>query len=237
MPRWAGYKSKTMVDFEWVEARGLTKLYGATRALLDLDLTLRAGEITSIEGHNGSGKTTLLSLLALLSRPTKGDLLYGAHGVGEAARVRGRIGIVAHAALLYPELSALENLELVAGLYGLADARAAILAMQDRMALGRWATRPTRTYSRGQVQRAALARALLPAPRLLLLDEPSTGLDVHATDLLCEAVLAERARGAIVVLVTHDLALSERLSDRRVTLSRGRVLGGVASGVAAQGYP
>jgi heme exporter protein A len=199
------------------------KVYGATRALVGVDATFDAGVVTAVEGHNGSGKSTLLALLAQLTRPTRGEILYGEHPA-RGSELRGRIGVLAHAAMIYPDLSGLENLALYARLHGLADPSARVQAMVDRFEIGRWGERPARTYSRGQLQRVSLARALLHEPRLLLLDEPSTGLDVGAVTRLEEAVERERARGAIVVLVTHDTALAERLAQRRIRLSRGRVV-------------
>ena len=196
-------------------------MFGATRALSGVDLELPAGMVTVIEGPNGAGKSTLLDILSLLSRPTRGTLRFGTLDAWrERQRLRGTLGVLAHAAMLYPDLSGLENLQLFARMYGVPRAR--IDALGERFeATGFW-QRPTRTYSRGQLQRIALARALLHEPRLILLDEPSTGLDVRATERLVEAITVERARGAIVVLVTHDVALTERLADRRILLRRGR---------------
>lgn len=212
------------LTFESVEATGLVKRYGPTRALSGVSLALRAGQVTAIEGHNGSGKSTLLSVLSLLTRPTRGALRFGAHDPGRHPSLRGQIGIVAHAAMVYPDLSGLENLALTARLYGLADAEARVAEVAERFELGRFAVRPTRTYSRGQLQRVSLARAVLPGPKLLLLDEPSTGLDRAAWERLLSTVQQERQRGAIVALVTHDAELADRLADVRIRLRAGRVV-------------
>jgi ABC-type multidrug transport system ATPase subunit len=210
------------IDFSSVHAEGLVKMYGPTRALSGVELELSAGMVTVIEGPNGAGKSTLLDVLSLLSRPTRGTLRFGKHEAWrERQQLRGTLGVLAHAAMLYPDLSGRENLALFARMYGVVSSRIDELAERFE-ATGFW-ERPTRTYSRGQLQRVALARALLHQPRLILLDEPSTGLDVRATERLIEAVAVERARGAIIVLVTHDSALTERLADKRVRLSRGRL--------------
>jgi heme exporter protein A len=215
------------IDFSVVRAEGLVKMYGPTRALSGVDLELGAGLVTVIEGPNGAGKSTLLEILSLLSRPTRGTLRFGKHDAWrERQRLRGTLGVLAHAAMLYPELTGRENLALFARMYGVAEARIGSLGERFE-ATGFW-DRPTRTYSRGQLQRVALARALLHEPRLLLLDEPSTGLDVRATERLVEAIAVERKRGAIVVLVTHDVALSDQLADRRVRVLRGRLEGQAA---------
>lgn len=198
------------------------KLYGATRALAGVDLRFEAGTITVIEGNNGSGKSTLLAILAGLAMQTDGEVRYGeldGRRGGEA--LRATIGVLAHAPMVYPDLTGRENLRFFCELYGVPVDRVTHLC--SRFEIGRFADRPVRTYSRGQLQRIALARAVLHEPRLLLLDEPSTGLDLRGIDRLADAVVEERARGAILVLVTHDRAFGERLGDVRVTLERGRV--------------
>lgn len=198
-------------------------MYGPTRALSGLTASFQAGQITAVEGPNGSGKSTLLSLLSLLSRPTRGEIRFGRWDPFKRRSLRRTIGVLAHAAMLYPDLSGLENLALTARLYGLPEVERRVTEVSQRFDLGRFAQRAVRTYSRGQLQRVALARAVLHRPQLLLLDEPSTGLDRGSTDRLVRAVAAERDRGAIVVLVTHDAELSDRLADVRLALSRGRV--------------
>jgi heme exporter protein A len=184
--------------------------------------------VTVIEGPNGAGKSTLLDILSLLSRPTRGSLAFGDHDAWrERDQLRAALGVLAHAPMLYPELSGQENLTFFGRIYGTPSGRVAALA--ERFELTAFWRRPARTYSRGQLQRVALARALLHAPRLILLDEPSTGLDAAAVEQLVQAVQAERARGAIVALITHDPSLAERLADVRVRLSRGRLEGAQAA--------
>lgn len=212
------------MPFDVVEAQGLVKLYGPTRALSGIHARFSAGQVTSVEGPNGSGKSTLLSLLSLMARPTRGSLRFG--GVDarkEAGRLRAHIGVLAHAAMVYPDLSGIENLRLMGRLYRVEDVGARISELRSRFELGAFAERPTRTYSRGQLQRVSLARAVFHRPQLLLLDEPSTGLDSASAGRLQAAILAERDRGAIVVLVTHDRWLSDATADARLRLSRGRV--------------
>lgn len=214
---------RTVLDYERIEARGLTKTWGATRALAGLDLVLEAGRCTAIEGPNGAGKSTLVGILSLLVRPTRGSLRFGEHdALRGPERLRGTIGVLAHAAMVYPDLTGIESLELGAALAGVPAPDERIRTLRERFDIGAFGERPTRTCSRGQLQRIALARALLGEPRLLLLDEPSTGLDVKATERLVEAVAAETKRGAIVVLVTHDQALADRCAHERVHLERGR---------------
>lgn len=213
------------MDFDRVEASGLVKLYGATRALGGVTTSFEAGKVTVVEGPNGSGKSTLLAILAMLSRPTRGTIRYGAHeGHAGGAALRARIGVLAHGAMLYPDLTARENLRLFATLYSLPSPTDVVARLAERFEIGAWIDRPARTYSRGQLQRVSVARAVMHAPRLLLLDEPSTGLDARALDRLERVVGEERDRGAIVVLVTHDAPFAARVAERTVRLERGRVV-------------
>ena len=204
-----------------LRAEKLTKLYGTTRALLDFDATFKPGKVSVVAGPNGSGKSTLLSLLAQTARPTSGHIHYDASLRNDTAR-RAAVGMVAHDAMLYPDLTGLENLELYAALFSVARAAQRVEELRERFGVGRFADRPVRTYSRGQVQRVALCRALLHGPRILLLDEPTNGLDADSMTRLAEAIAAERARGVIQILVTHDAPFAERVADTHVALRAGR---------------
>ena len=212
------------VRFDFVQTRALSKVYGPTRALTSVDVRFERGHITSVEGPNGSGKSTLLTLLGMLARPSKGEIFFGDRAVGRSPSLRASVGVLGHAPMIYPDLNAHENLRLFAQLYALANAAERLQLLAERFHLGSWAERPARTYSRGQLQRVALARSVLHAPQLLLLDEPSTGLDVASVERLVSAVQEERARGAIIVLVTHDDPLRDRLADRRIKLAHGRLV-------------
>src|SRR5688500_875242 len=206
-----------------VEIKKVAKRYGSARALAGVTLELRAGSMCALLGHNGAGKTTLLGVLSTLVRPTGGAVTYRSGGKAvEAEDVRREIGMLAHQSLCYAELSAIENLELFAGLYSVDGSAAAIKAVLDRVGLAERArARPSRTYSRGMVQRLALARALLTKPSLLLLDEPFTGLDRGGALSLGEQLGELRAAGAIVVVVTHDLEAIAGRTDHVAILRRG----------------
>jgi heme exporter protein A len=204
----------------------VAKRYGHQRALAGVDLSLDAGSVCALLGPNGAGKTTLLGILSTLVRPTGGDVRYLA---GDAARtlddtLRREIGVLAHASLCYAELDAIENLRFFARLYDLADAERRITELLDEVGLEERArTRPSRTYSRGMLQRLALARALLARPSLLLLDEPFTGLDRGGALALGRRLAAVKAAGAIVMVVTHDLEAIAGITDHLVVLRRGQV--------------
>ncbi len=175
-----------------VEVVNVTKTYGAVRALLGVSARFEPGRISMVLGANGSGKSTLLSLVGTLATPTVGKISHGELGASRAD-VRRNLGWLGHDSLCYGDLTGRENLRFAARLHGVGGG--AIDAAVGRFHLQTFADRPFRTYSRGQRQRVALARALLHAPRLLLLDEPTTGLDKASVELL-RAGFSVLARGA-----------------------------------------
>lgn len=207
-------------DFETLRAKSLVKTWGATRALTGVSLDASRGDVVVVEGPNGAGKSTLLAVLAQLARPTSGTVTYGKLAASEA---RAHIGVVAHTSMLYADLTGKENLELARGLYGVRSA-SRLDDLVKRFELDAFFERPVRTYSRGQLQRTSLARALVHAPRLVLYDEPSTGLDERSLDRLVELVADERARGAIQLVITHDASFADRIATRRLRLSRGKIV-------------
>jgi heme exporter protein A len=209
-----------------VQIRKVAKRYGNERALAGVTLDLAAGSMCALLGHNCAGKTTLLGVVSTLVRPTAGAVAYRAGGAEvTGGAVRREIGMLAHASLCYGELSARENLALTAQLYDLDASAAAIDGTLDRVGLERKARdRAARTYSRGMVQRLALARALLTRPSLLLLDEPFTGLDRDGALALGEQLGALRDAGAIVVVVTHDLEAIANRTDHVAILRRGQLV-------------
>jgi heme exporter protein A len=214
------------VSIDSVRIDKVSKRYGSERALAGVTLELTAGSMCALLGHNGAGKTTLLGVVSTLVRPSAGKVTYQS-GKDELAghRVRREIGLLAHQSLCYGELTAIENLELIAGLYDVDGSARAIAAVLDRVGLEpRARTRAARTYSRGMLQRLALARALLTRPTLLLLDEPFTGLD-RGGALALGAQLGEiKAGGAIVIVVTHDLEAIAGRADHVAILRRGQLV-------------
>jgi ABC-type multidrug transport system ATPase subunit len=204
-----------------VELRGVTKAYGPVRALAGVSCRFAGGRATVVRGPNGSGKSTLLSIVGTLARPSTGTVDHGELG-RRRQDVRRSLGWLGHDSLCYPDLTGRENIELAARLFG-RDPAEAFARAAVRFELGPFVERPARTYSRGQRQRVALARALVNAPRLLLLDEPTAGLDSVGTERLATVVREEAAGGAVVVVVTHDPAFAEAIGESHVTLERGRV--------------
>jgi heme exporter protein A len=210
-----------------VITRGVTKRFGTHRVLASVDLELRAGSMCALLGPNGAGKSTLLGILSTLVRPSSGEVSYraGERTLAAGGELRRTIGVLSHDSFLYGGLTALENLLFYARLYQVADAEARAAALLDEVGLEPEARgRPVRTYSRGMVQRVALARALLHAPRVLLLDEPFTGLDRGGALALGAELGALRDRGAIVVVVTHDLEAIAGRADHVAILRRGQLV-------------
>jgi heme exporter protein A len=206
-----------------VELDGVTKTYPpAVRALRGVTASFADGRVSVVLGANGSGKSTLLAVLGTLTRPTSGRVSHGKLGKSRE-RVRRSLGWVGHDALCYGDLSGRENIELAARLQGLSADEAYEHARERFPTLANFAERPFRTYSRGQRQRVALARALVHRPKLLLLDEPTTGLDRAGVETLLQVIRAEADRGAIVVVVTHDDAFAGTVADERLVLEGGRV--------------
>ena len=223
-------------DFDSVALHDVSRHFGRRRALSHVTLTVRAGDILGLLGPNGAGKSTLIGILATLAAPTSGEVRYGespARSLG--APLRRRIGLLAHELHLYPELSARQNLAFFAELYGLRHASVADAALQ-RAGLADRADDTVSGFSRGMRQRLALERALLHDPRLVLLDEPFTGLDDGAISAVSDRLRALAAHGAIVVLATHDLYLADGLVTRLALVKNGRVVSDepAASGLRAR---
>jgi ABC-type multidrug transport system ATPase subunit len=207
---------------ERVVAKGIVKAYGPTMALRGVDATVERARVTLIEGSNGSGKSTLLGILGTVIRATSGRVDYEPLGDDRAA-VRAQIGWLSHETLAYPDLSGRQNVELVARLHGL-DAAEAWARAEVRFELGAFARRPLRTCSRGQRQRIALARSLIHEPTLVLLDEPTTGLDRGGVQRLLTVVEEEVKRGAAVVVVSHEPEVFSAYAAARIVLERGKVV-------------
>jgi heme ABC exporter ATP-binding subunit CcmA len=207
-----------------VEVEALEKRFGAVRALAGVDLAVPAGHVVAVVGPNGAGKSTLLRILAGLARPSAGRIRVGSFLAQDRRRARGAVGYIAHATLLYPALSAFENLVFAARLYGVTDVRARARSLLSEHDLEAVADRPAGSLSRGQAQRLAIARGLVHDPRVVLLDEPFTGLDPTSAERLQRRVRELAGAGRAVLLVTHDLAQARALGERVLLLVGGRIV-------------
>ena len=207
-----------------IEVRKLTKAFGHQAALRGIDLAVDEGEFLTLFGPNGAGKTTLIRIISSLTRPTAGTVRVRGEELGKAGTsLRKYIGLISHNPLLYGDLTPDENLRFFARMYELPDAAARIDTVLDQVGLAARRRDPVRTFSRGMVQRLAIARAILHDPAIMLLDEPYTGLDLQAADML-RAVLEElAASNRTVILTTHNLEQGLEMCDRAAILNRGKM--------------
>ena len=203
----------------------VTRRFGPVTALAEVDLSVTAGEAVLLLGHNGAGKSTLLRVAAGLVRPTSGRVgIAGAVGGQDVpASARSRLGYLGHRTFLHEHLTARENLELYARLYARDRPAARARRWLAHVGLERAAERTIRGFSRGMMQRLALARALIHDPEILLLDEPASGLDPEGRRRLVGILSEARRSGATLLMVSHDPELGLELAERVVVLRRGRV--------------
>jgi len=208
-----------------IQTRSLRKSFGLRPVLRGVDLEVAPGECLALVGPNGAGKTTLLRILATLTKPTAGLVrVAGLPLPAAAGEVRRRLGVVAHHTLLYSDLTADENLQFYAHMYALIGAGPRIVAVLEQVGLAARRHDLVRTFSRGMQQRLAIARALLHDPEVLMFDEPYTGLDPQAADMLDQVLVAARQGGRTTLLTTHDLTRALALADRVAILARGIIV-------------
>jgi len=208
-----------------LEISDLAKSFGPRVALAGVNLIVEEGEFVILLGPNGAGKTTLLRTVATLTRPTSGMVrIAGSDPLKVGLTVRQQIGYLSHRTLLYNDLSAEQNLLFYARMYGLADPDARIAELLERVDLADRRDDLVRNYSRGMQQRLAVVRTMLHRPRLLLLDEPYTGLDPLAADRLTELLTELSEEGCTLLLATHHMGDLAAVNKRAVILSRGRVI-------------
>lgn len=213
----------TAAAFDDVDLHDVSRHYGRRRALARVTFSCGRGQILGLLGPNGSGKSTLLGVLSTLVRPSLGEVRYGGRPSSEwGDALRRHIGVLGHDLFLYGDLTAYENLEFFGRLYAVPDLDRRVRDALEAARLTDRASDPVNGFSRGMRQRLALERALLHQPRLVLLDEPFTGLDDESAQLLTDRLKTLRASGVIVVLATHDFDTADSLLDRVVCLREGR---------------
>ncbi len=211
-----------VADGPAVETDGLVRSFGARRAVDGVSFSLAHGECLALFGPNGAGKTTLLRVLAGLLKPTGGAARVDGMTLPGGSGIRARVGLISHHTMLYPALTPLENVEFSARLHGVPAPREAALAALRRLRVADRADVPVRSLSRGLQQRVSIARAMVHSPRLVLLDEPYTGLDELGAAALTAALGELRAAGAALMLVTHNLSEGLSLATHLALMIDGR---------------
>ena len=225
----------TMVAPPVVEAEALVRAFSGRRAVNGVSFTLAEGDCLALFGPNGAGKTTLLRLLAGLLSPTSGTCRVAGSLLRDGPVSRAHVGLISHASMLYSALTARENVEFTARMYGLRDPANAARSALDAMRVLDRAESPVRLLSRGLQQRVSIARAIVHGPKLILCDEPYTGLDEVGSAALTDALAERRASGAALVLVTHNLGEGLALATHAAIMQRGRFVRHERRGVVDAG--
>jgi heme exporter protein A len=208
-----------------LESEDIRKTFGHFTALGGVTLSVKRGEFLALFGRNGAGKTTFLKIAATLVKPTHGRLrIEGIDIREEPEQARRQIGFLSHNTYLYRDLTPVENLRFFGRLYGLSGLDERIHRLLDRVGLERRASDPIRSFSRGLHQRLGLARVMLHDPSLILLDEPYTGLDANAVDMLNQMLDEAIGAGKTIILTTHDLEHGLRAASRAVIIDRGKIV-------------
>lgn len=208
-----------------IAIRKVSKRFGSKWALREVNLDLAQGEFLSLFGPNGAGKTTLMRIVATLSKPTSGAVtLNGVPTTHAGGAVRHQLGLVSHQTLLYPDLTAQENLQFFGRMYDVPALPERVNEVLDLVGLFARRHDLVRTYSRGMQQRLAIARAIIHDPGIMLLDEPYTGLDPHAAEILRGVLQRLVFQDRTVIMTTHDLDRGLDLCDRVAILANGRIV-------------
>ena len=206
-----------------IEVRHLRKAFGTLKAVDGVDFELKQGEFLTVFGPNGAGKTTLIKILAGLTQPSSGTAKVAGFDVAEGhPEMRKEIGIISHATALYADLTPLENLIFFARMHGLKQPEDRALKVIEEVGLSPRRNDRVRTFSRGMLQRLSIARAVLHDPAILFLDEPFTGLDLHATNVLKEHLQRLHDRHRTILMTTHDISCGLEMCDKVALQVQGK---------------
>ena len=206
-----------------LEARHLRKTFGVIKAVDEIDFELKQGEFLTIFGPNGAGKTTLIKILSGLTKPTSGTAKVAGFDVSEGnAEMRKEIGVISHSTFLYADLTPLENLMFLARMHGLEEPKGRSLKAIDEVGLSQRRNDRVRTFSRGMLQRLSIARAILHDPKILFLDEPFTGLDLHASNVLKEHLKKLHDRRRTILMTTHDISCGLEMCNKVALQVKGK---------------
>ena len=207
-----------------LRASQLTKDFGHRTIVKNATLSVLPGEVVTIFGPNGAGKTTLIKILATLLKPTSGKLeIQGTDAISDALDVRRALGVVIHESLAYPSFSPYENLKFFGQMYGIKQLEHRAITLLTEVGLQRFLHEPLRIFSRGMTQRFMIARALLHAPSVLLLDEPFSGLDASARQFVLDRIAREQQKGTGIVITTHNTELGYLVGTRFLFMINGEL--------------
>ncbi|MGD9809155.1 MAG: ABC transporter ATP-binding protein [Deferribacterales bacterium] len=212
--------SEPLIQFSKVN-----KKYGHIHAMRDVSVSFNKGEFISIFGPNGAGKSTFLKLLCTMTSPSSGDIMYEGTPLKKLKDdFRSRFGVISHQPFLYSELTAMENLRFYAKLYGVEKIDDRIKELLDKVELYKRRNDKVRGYSRGMLQRLSITRALLHNPDIVVLDEPYTGLDTHASDILTKILMELFDEQRTILMVTHNIKQGYDASSRLAIIRRGQIV-------------
>lgn len=207
-----------------LRASQLTRDFGHRTIVKNATFSVQPGEVVTIFGPNGAGKTTLIKILATLLKPTSGKLeIEGTDAIAEYSDVRHRLGVVIHENLAYPSFSPYENLQFFGQMYGVKQLEHRATTLLAEVGLQRFLHEPLRIFSRGMTQRFMIAKALLHAPSVLLLDEPFSGLDAAARQVVLDRIAQERQKGTGIVITTHNTELGYLAGTRFIFMIKGEL--------------
>jgi heme exporter protein A len=207
-----------------IEIKKLTKQADNKLILRGIDLSITQGETVAILGPNGAGKSTLLKVLATLIKPTSGLVkINGLDLKKDHIEVKKMFGYLPHSSLLYDHYTPLENLVFFGNLYGVKDVENRARKLVNEVGLSFFINEPVKNFSRGMIQRIAIARAIIHEPKIMLLDEPHTGLDQGAINILNNVVLSMKEKGCTTLMVTHDFKQAAAICDRIIIVKNGKI--------------
>ena len=207
-----------------IELKKLTKQADNKLILRGVDLSIKKGETIAVLGPNGAGKSTLLKVLATLIKPTSGHVLInGLELRKKQIEIKKLLGYLPHSSLLYDHYSPLENLVFFGNIYGVQDVEQKARKLVKDVGLSFFLNEPVKNFSRGMIQRIAIARAIIHDPEILLLDEPHTGLDQGAISILNNVILSMKDKGTTTLMVTHDFKQAAEICDRVIIVKNGKI--------------
>ena len=218
--------TKSNEDIEYdIDAISLRKSYGNFEALRGLNLKVESGKACTIFGPNGAGKTTLIKLLATLITPSSGELrICGFDAKKEVNNIRSTIGVISHDPYLYDNLTAFENIVFFGTLYGIEDINEKAHSVIEQIGLKKRMNDMVRTFSRGMKQRLTVARAIVNDPKVLLLDEPYTGLDQHGANIFGEMLSELKSHSRTILMTTHNIDEGLGISDKIAIMTHGKIV-------------